>query len=277
MAESSAETIIRRCGVAPFFMFAGVLSCFAQPSVQTIIQRSVEANDADWKAAPSYSNSETDRQAGNTKTYDVMIILGSPYRKLVAINGDPISPAAQKKEQQKLQQAIGKRKSESPQARSQRIAKYEKERSRDHLLLDQLTKAFNFKLAGESSLDGYNVYELHATPRPGYQPPNMEAQVLPGMRGTLWIDKKTFQWVKVEAEVVHPVSIAGFLARVEPGTRFELEKMPVAEGIWLPKHFAVKSRSKILDVFNHRTQVDEVYSNYHKDKDAQVSAALSKK
>lgn len=41
----------------------------------------------------------------------------------------------------------------------------------------------------------------------------------------------------VEATVIHPVSIEGFLAQVEPGTQFKLEKMPVADGIWLPKHF----------------------------------------
>ncbi len=261
---------------AVLLLWPGVLPCFAQLSVETIIQRSVAANNADWKADPEYSYTETDRQPSGTKTYDVMMILGSPYRRLVAINGKPIPGEARKTEQQKLQQAIAKRKSESPRARSQRIAKYENDRSRDHLLMDQLTKAFDFKIAGEPVLDGYNVYQLQATPRPGYQPPNLESEVLPGMRGTLWIDQKTFQWVKVEAEVVHTVSIAGFLARVEPGTRFELEKMPVDDGIWLPKHFAVKSRSKILDVISHKTQDDEVFSNYHKAAEARLSAISSK-
>lgn len=53
--------------------------------------------------------------------------------------------------------------------------------------------------------------------------------MLRGMEGELWIDEATFQWVKVQARVIRPVSIEGFLARVEPGTRFELEKMPVAD------------------------------------------------
>jgi len=66
------------------------------------------------------------------------------------------------------------------------------------------------------------------------------------MEGELWIDKKTFQWIKVEATVIHPVSIAGFLAEVEPGTHFELEKMALEENLWLPKHFAMKSRAKIF-------------------------------
>jgi hypothetical protein len=84
------------------------------------------------------------------------------------------------------------------------------------------------------------------------------------MEGKLWIDKQTYQWVRVEAEVVHPVSIAGFLAQVQPGTRFELDKMPVAEGLWLPKHFSMKAQAKILFLFSHNTQDDETYFDYHK-------------
>lgn len=49
------------------------------------------------------------------------------------------------------------------------------------------------------------------------------------MRGTLWIEKSTFQWVRVEAEVFRPVSIEGFLAQVQPGTRFLLDQAPVSE------------------------------------------------
>ena len=118
-------------------------------------------------------------------------------------------------------------------------------------MMEQLTKALDFKLAGEQKLGAQDVYVLKATPHPGYEPPNNEAKVLTGMEGKLWIDKQTFQWLKVEATVIRPVSIGGFLAEVEPGTHFELEKMPVAGNIWLPKHFAMKSQAKIFfPVFN---------------------------
>ncbi|MGA8310476.1 MAG: hypothetical protein WB755_10640, partial [Terriglobales bacterium] len=131
--------------------------------------------------------------------------------------------------------------------------------------MEQLTKAFNFTLEGEQKLGPHEVYVLQATPRPGYLPPNREARVLTGMGGKLWIDKNTYQWVRVEAQVMHPVSIEGFLARVEPGTQFELEKMPVGDGIWLPKHFAMKAHAKVVFLFNHRTQEDDTYWGYQKE------------
>jgi hypothetical protein len=89
-------------------------------------------------------------------------------------------------------------------------------------------------------------------------------QALKGMEGKLWIDTSSYQWVKVEAEVIHPVSIEGFLARVEPGTRFELEKMPVGDGIWLTKHFKMRSQAKVLFLIPRQEQEDATYYGYQK-------------
>jgi hypothetical protein len=234
------------------------------PDVHTIIERSVQANTVDWQQAPEYDCYETDRDDQGTKTYQVMMILGSPYERLVAVNEKPLSADQQQAEQHKLELAIANRQKESSRQRTQRIAKYEKDRKRDHLLMEQLTVAFDFQLQGMQKMGPHEVYLLKATPRPGYRPPNSQAKVLTGMEGRLWIETKSYQWVKVEATVVHPVSIAGFLARVEPGTRFELENVPVNENLWLPKHFTMKASAKVLLMFTHRQQEDETYFNYHK-------------
>ena len=245
----------------------------AQQDADTIIQRSVAANEADWKAAHEYDYVERDRQkGGGTKTSEELMILGSPYERLVAVNGKPLPPEQQRREQQEQETTLVERRKESQQQRGKRIAKYQKERESDHLLMEQLTKALDFKLVGEQKLGPYAVYVLKATPRPGYEPPDNEAKVLTGMEGKLWIDEKTFQWVKVEATVIRPVSIEGFLAEVEPGTHFELEKGPVTDGIWLPKHFAMKSQAKVLFLFTRKSQADEAYYGYHKPASIKVVA-----
>ena len=109
-------------------------------------------------------------------------------------------------------------------------------------MLLELTQAFDFKLVGQTILNGHAVYMVRATPRKGYQPHNAEGSVLTGMQGRLCIDKETYQWVKITAKVIRPVDIEGFLARVEPGTYFELEKEPVGDGVWLPTHFAMRAQ-----------------------------------
>lgn len=236
----------------------------ANVDVAAIVAKSVAANQADFKATPQYSYREREKTADSDKTHDVYMIAGSPYERLIAVNGKPISAEDAAKEQQKLDQARKERKAETPEQRRQRVAKYEKDRQRDNAMMSELTKAFTFKLVDQRKVRGFTVYVLKAIPRPGYKPPNMEAQVLTGMQGELWIDTKTYQWVKVTAQVIHPVSIEGFLAQVEPGTQFELEKTPVGDGIWMPLHFSMRSHAKVLYMFNRASQEDDTFSNYRK-------------
>lgn len=245
------------------------LAVSAQTDVKTIMQRSVEAEKADWSAAPRYSYNETDRENASSKTYEIRMIGGSPYEYLIAIDGSPLPPDQQKREQKKLDQVISERKSQSEEQTDKRIEEYNKERQRDHSILLELMEAFDFTLIGDEKLNKREVYLINATPRKGYQPRNAEDKVLTGMQGRLWIDKETFQWVKVTATVIHPVSIVGFVARVEPGTYFELEKTAVNNGVWLPTHFSMMSHAKIMGFWKHRRQENDTFSNYHQEGGAQ--------
>ena len=256
-----------RLFLATPILIAGQL--FSQPAepnnAQTIVDRSAKIAQADRKASSEYDNSETDKMAdGTTKTYSVQMLYGSPYEELIAINGEPLSSGKQEQESDKLRREEARRKHESPQQHARRVAGFRAEQKQENRFLAEFTKAFDFKIAGEEELDHHQVYVLEATPRPGYHPPDRDTQALKGMRGKMWIDKETYQWVKVEAEVTRPVSIMGFVATVEPGTRFELEKMPVAKDIWLPKHFAMTAKAKVLEIIHHRDHQDETYFDYHK-------------
>lgn len=235
-----------------------------QETAASIIQHSAEANARDWAAVPKFDNSERDRTKDGDKTYKVTMLYGSPYNRLIAVNGKSLTAAEQKKEQEKYDKAAADRQHESADQRSQRIAKYEADRKRDHTLIQQLTTAFNFRLIGRRNLNGFKVYVLKATPKPDYKPVDRDSEVLPGMEGTMWIDQKTFQWVKVEAHVIHPVRIEGFLAVVEPGTRFEVEKRPVSGDIWFATHYSMSANARVLMLFPHRGQEDDSYFDYHR-------------
>jgi hypothetical protein len=240
-----------------------VPSLFAQaPNVEAIIQNSIAAHQADFNAAPWFNYKEHSRESNGSKTYQVTIIEGTPYQRLIAVDDTPLAQEQQAEEEKKQQEETAKRRSESESERQRRIAKYQKDRKRDNEMMQQLTKAFDFTYAGTQSVRGVQVYVLKAKPRPGYQPPNLETQVLTGMEGQLWIDQKGFHWVKVTAEVVHPVSIEGFLAKVDPGTQFEMEMAPVERNIWQISHFAMKSKARILSVFRHGSQEDHTYFDY---------------
>lgn len=62
-------------------------STTGQKDANAIIQRSVAANQRDWEAVPKFDCWERDRTSEGTKTYQDIMILGTPYQRLVEING----------------------------------------------------------------------------------------------------------------------------------------------------------------------------------------------
>ena len=112
-----------------FFALLGPLTCAGQvqPDVHTIVERSVAANDKDFAAEPRFNYKEKDRVGKTTKTFQVTMIDGSPYQRLLAI-GKPLSPAQENLELRKEKKATAERRAQTPEQRNKRIAAYAKQR-----------------------------------------------------------------------------------------------------------------------------------------------------
>lgn len=242
-------------------------------SATDIIRKSAAANAADWKAQVHFGYRERTETAKldstgeirsrQVKTYEVLMIEGSPYERLEAVNGKPLSGQQQRDEQQKLKHEIEVRQKESPEQRENRLSKFHKNRAEERLLMQQMVRAFKFKLDGEQQVNGVGCYVLDATPDPTYQPPVEKARVLAGMKGKLYIDKAGYHWVKVEADVISPVDFGFFIAKVKPGTSFELVQAPVGN-VWLPKQFTQNVDASILGFYGMRNRERDTYSDYHR-------------
>lgn len=254
----------------------GVLHA-GSPDPEQIVRKSVEAMKTDWAAAPKYSYVERDveskhHSARMSKTYRVLMIDGSPYNFVTAVNDEPLTKSQRAAEQMKMQREIERRQSETDRERRRRIAKYAKERDHDHQMIQEMLQAFQFRLAGQAEVNGHACWILNAEPKPGFVPADHEGRVLKGMKGTLWIDKATDQWVKVRAEVVRPVSFFGFLAKVGPGTEFQLEQEPVADNVWMPARFKMNVNAVALGFFDENSTENDTYQDYQPM--PQVSALL---
>ena len=235
------------------------------PDVNEIVSRSVANNQADWKAAPQFDFTERDVSVkGGAETgrrYRVTMIDGSPYYERISENGKDLSASDKEREQKKMERERQKRLRESTGARNRRIAEYQKGRQQDHLLMQEMIRGFEFKLAGTETANGRQCYRVEATPNPGYRPNSRETEVLKGMKGTLWIDVNEYQWVRVEASVFRPVTFGLFIAHVKPGTEFVLEESPVEGNIWEPSYFENRVNAQIL-FLPHKTLDQESYSSY---------------
>jgi hypothetical protein len=239
-------------------------------AISSIIRQSVAVNTADWKAQLRFTylerdvkskGSGTDLHVEDSKAYEVIMIEGSPYNRLVAIDNEPLTRAQADEEEQKLQREFAKRHNENPSERQARLSKFSESRAEEHMLMQQMVAAFNFRLVGEEEINGVPCYSFEAIPNPDYQPPVEKARVLTGMRGHMWIDKQGLHWVKVRAEVTQAVSFAFCLAKVKPGTSFELEQAPVGD-VWLPKRFVQAVNASVLGLYGYRSNLESFYSHY---------------
>lgn len=265
------------CGL---LILVGFMSATAAPpvgntshiDVARIIRQSVAVNNLDWKAQSRYDHRELNIKAKvdangrirtqQSKAYEVMLIAGSPYQRLVAIDNEPLSREQERLERAKLDRELNKREAESKSDRQARLAKYRSERADEHLLMQQMIDAFTFRFVREEELDGILCYRFAAAPNPDYRPPVEKARVLAGMRGEIWIDKQTGHWVRVRAEVTQPVEFGFFIAKVKPGTSFELDQQRVGD-VWLPKRFTQNVNASLLGLYGYRTKEEFTFSDYH--------------
>ncbi|HEY7291035.1 MAG TPA: hypothetical protein VH583_14460 [Vicinamibacterales bacterium] len=262
VSELVTATFLIGLGCSPLTVAAD-----SDPDGATIIARSMKASEADWAAARFYAYDERVHDDDGTRTYEVLDLLGTPYKRVTTVNGAPVSGDQKEKEDQKLSHEREKRESESAEERSQRVRDYENSREQAHRIILAMPHAFDYRLAGKRQLSTGTVYIVEATPNKAYDPPNAEAEVLSAMTGEFWIDTRTYQWIHGVAHVRHPVTIHGFLATVEPGTEFELDQMYVGDNVWLPKHFEIRSQASVLYLFHHHTFEEHTFFNYTKPPD----------
>ena len=238
------------------------------PDPHELMARSVKVTEGNWTEAPNYSFVRADvkskRGSQPVKTvYEVLMIEGSPYQKIVEEDGHPLSALRADEEEQKLHRERGKREKESAHERRRRIEKYTEERNRDHAMLTEICDAFDYTVTGEQVVGGNSFWVLEGKPKPGYVAKTREAKVLAGMNVEFWIEKTSYQWMRVEAEVIRPISLYGAIAKVGPGTKFVLEQEQVSPNLWLPKRLSTQVKASALGFINEDSVQDETYSHYH--------------
>src|SRR5580698_3040268 len=65
------------------------------------------------------------------QTFDITLLEGSPYRRLVARDDKALPPQEEKKQQEQLKKNIDQRRTETPAQRQQRIADWERKQNRE--------------------------------------------------------------------------------------------------------------------------------------------------
>lgn len=209
-------------------------------------------------------NGKGEVKSTEIKTYDVMEIYGEQVEKLIAKDDVPLSDKEARKEDDKIQKLIDKRKNESEEGRDKRFQKEEKEREDERKFVREVADAYHFTFVSMESLDGRETYVIDCDPRPDFQPHMKESKFLSKARGRIWIDKDDSQLRKLDAEFIDTVSVGLFLARIHKGSRVIFETTRINDEVWLPQHVSVKADVRVALVKNLDLDIDVTDRDYKK-------------
>jgi hypothetical protein len=246
----------------------------AAQDAREIMRHAVELDRHNTEVARNYTflQREEERQldgSGGVKsrkirTFDVTQVDGSPYRRLVARDDQPLPEAEQRAEMAKLQASNESRRKETPAQRDKRIAEARKREQKRREPIQEMLDAFDFRLVGEEKRAGADTWVIDATPRPGYKPKTQSGAILSKLKARLWVEKSHYQWVRMEAETLDTISFGGIVVRLGKGGRIFGEQIKINDEVWLPREWTIQASARILLVRGMKVEYHYTFSNYKK-------------
>lgn len=269
-----------------FLLLAGISACAQNIPVENptalpptgdpteIVRRAMEMDQRNFELARNYTYQEhrvfkTLDKHGKEKhkqieTYDWTILYGEPYSRLIQKDDKPLKPKDEKKEQEKVDKFIAKRKNETPEERKKRLDKEDKERREDRAFATEVVKAYDFRIVGEEQVSGRDTYVIDATARTDFHPTQPHADILPKLKGKVWIDKQDYGWARIQAQTTDTISWGLFILRIHKGSQVTLEQTRVNNEIRLPSKLAVTGGARVALLVNADVDLQSDYSNYKK-------------
>ncbi len=203
-------------------------------------------------------------KSSESKTFEIMVLYEEPVRKLIAKDDKPLSESDARKEDEKVQKIIEKRKNESDNDRQKRLEKRNKEQEDGRQFVKEIADAYIFRFVGEESLEERKALVIDADPRPGYEPKMKDAKFLPKFHFRVWLDEAEKQWVKLDIQCIDTVSVDLFLLRLHKGSSIQIEQVRVNDEVWLPRHVALKLDARLALLKGLNISEDVTFRDYRK-------------
>ncbi|HLK08164.1 MAG TPA: hypothetical protein VKV30_09490 [Candidatus Angelobacter sp.] len=239
-----------------------------------IVRRSMEIDRRTLDLARNYTCQQREvikhlDKNGNVKsteikTYDIGFYYGEEYSRLIMKDDKPLDDREKKKEDEKLEKFLAKLRNQSPEERRKRAEKEKKEREESRAYRLDVANAYDFRVVGEEELEGVNTWVIEATPRKDFEPTQPHADMLKKIKGKMWIDKKEYNWIRVEAEATDTISFGLFLFRIHPGSRFNFQQVHLNDEVWLLRRLYINGGARIALFKNEAIEQEDTFSNYKK-------------
>jgi hypothetical protein len=234
-----------------------------EPNVDDLLRKSAAAGEANGPKTQQYLyreyivstdiNEKGEPSNRHTETWEAIGLEGSEYRKLIQRDDQPLTAKEQKREDEKLRKEADRRRkgqtggSKNPLSRTYTFS---------YVTGDD--RFFDFRYAGEETLDGRPAYVLEGTPKSGLKPANDHEKQLLASRLKRWIDKEEF------IESGFQLDVTGDGGDARPGSLVAARQQRTEDGTWLISELRVRFIFKPLRIATVRGEMVMTRSDYRK-------------
>jgi hypothetical protein len=188
---------------------------------------------------------ETAKEIVETRDGDVAM--------LVAEGGKPLGLEARQAELARLDTLA-----QHPELQQKRQQSEKKDAARVAHMLGLLPDALAYKLEGTVPCGVDECYRLTFTPKPGWSSPDIEGNILRGVAGEIWIDRRQERLVRLDATFIADVTyFFGILGHLDKDSTIRLEQSDVGNGDWELTRLTMNVTGKALLVKNLSFKVTE--------------------
>jgi len=198
----------------------------------------------------------TDERHDTTK--EIIETVDGGVARLVAIDGKPLSAEADRAELDRLDTLAN-----HPELQEHRHKSEQKDAERVDRLLALLPDAFLYRLEGTAPCAAGQCYRLSFAPNPHFTPPNLEADLLRGVAGEVWIDTRQERLTRLEGHFIAEVEFGfGILGKLNKGGTVLLEQTDVGGQDWELTRLTLHVTGKALMVKPLSFQINEEASGF---------------
>lgn len=234
----------------------------ALQAVRSAMRSELEANQTDHSI---WTYRDHDKTPDADGTYLTIETRQGTLRRLIELNGQPLSPSAAAAETQRIQNYVH---DAAAQAKARKNGAHDDEQASE--LLKMLPDAFVWTKVSETP----EFITLKFQPNPGFSPPNMEARVMGAMGGEMVIARNGNRIRTLRGQLTYNILIGfGVLAKMYKGGTFDVERRLVGEGHWQITETHVHIGGHALLFHTIGQQEDEVKTDWKPSGDDTLEAA----
>ena len=162
--------------------------------------------------------------------------------RLLAVNDTPLSPQDAQNEEARLQTLL-----KDPEMQRKRKEREQGDSERARKIMRALPYAFNYTFAGFTQTPEGPSYRFTFQPNPKFDPQDLEAQVLKGIAGELWIDVAQQRVTRLEGKRLYDVNYGlGILGKLDQGGTLLLEQADIGAHQWRTTHMVLIMNARVF-------------------------------